>query len=108
MIKILFLFLLVFAVAIPLRGQSPQALNYQAIARDPQGQPMSNQPVQVVFSILDGSVNGIPIYIEKQNATTNAFGIFILAIGLGNPQIGTFSGINWSSGTKFLKVENII
>ncbi|MBC7775590.1 MAG: tail fiber domain-containing protein [Phycisphaerae bacterium] len=84
---------------------APQALNYQAIARDAQGQPMPNQAVQVKFSIIDGSVNGPAVYVENHNAMTNSFGLFTLSIGLGTPQSGIFSGTNWASGSKFLKVE---
>jgi hypothetical protein len=103
------IFLLVFSFCLPAIaafGQNaPQALNYQAIARDAQGQPMPNQAVQVKFSILNGSVSGPAVYVENHSATTNAFGLFTLSIGFGTPQTGIFSGINWASGAKFLKVD---
>ena len=87
-------------------GQTtPQALNYQAIARDAQGIPMPNQSVQVIFSILDGSVSGPAVYVENHDATTNTFGLFTLSIGFGTPQSGLFTSINWGNGSKFLKVD---
>lgn len=66
---------------------------------------MPNQTVQVEFSILEGSVSGTTVYKENHSIQTNAFGLFTLGIGAGTPQTGTFAGINWASGLKFLKVN---
>lgn len=86
-------------------AQAPQSLNYQAVARNSQGQPYASQAVAVKFSILEGSANGTASYVETHAAQTNAFGLFSLPIGGGTPVQGTFSTINWASGLKFLKVE---
>jgi len=87
-------------------SQTPQALNYQAVARTSEGAIMPAQNIGVRFSILDNGINGNILYSETHNTTTNSFGLFTLAIGRGTPQLSTFSKINWSSGTeKILKVE---
>ncbi len=88
-----------------LQAQAPQTLNYQAIARNPQGQPYADQSVSVQFSILDGSAGGMAIYTETHAAQTNQFGLFTLAIGGGVPMQGSFAAIDWGSGSKFLKVD---
>ena len=86
-------------------AQVPQAFNYQAVARDASGSIIANQLVGIRFSILQGSSTGSVIYIEKQFATTNQFGLFTLAIGTGTVVTGTFRSIDWSSGLYWLKVD---
>jgi hypothetical protein len=86
-------------------GQVPQGLNYQAVARDGNGNPMLNTSVLTNFSILKDSINGVLEYQETQTTTTNGFGLYTLTIGQGNPTFGNFNSIQWASGSKFLKVE---
>jgi hypothetical protein len=86
-------------------SQVPQGFNYQGVARDvPSGQPKQNININVKFTILQGSVNGTPVYSENHSTQTNDFGLFTLTIGQGMTT-DTFSNLDWSSGTKFLKVE---
>jgi hypothetical protein len=88
-----------------INAQAPQGLNYQAVARNAQGQPLVSQSVSVKFSVLNGTASGIAVYVENHTTTTNAYGLFNLTIGQGAATTGTFSAIDWSNGTKFLKVE---
>jgi len=89
-----------------IHAQSPQALNYQAIARTADGMIIPTQNISVRFSVLDGSVTGTTLYSETHQATTNSYGLFTLSIGKGTPVTSTFPSLNWASGTdKFLKVE---
>ena len=88
-------------------SQAPQALNYQAIARNVQGQPLTNQNISIKISILDsiGSAGTVP-YSELHLATTNQFGLFTLNVGQPTSVFtGTFAGINWGVGKKYMKVE---
>ena len=94
--------LLLFSIA---QAQIPQLLNYQAIARNTQGQPYANQAVTLKFSVLQDSPAGTALYVETDSIQTNAFGLFTLPIGAGTPVQGTFSAIDWATGPKFLKVE---
>lgn len=98
------LFLLTICFPVILNAQAPQAISYQAVARNAQGQIIPAQNIGVRFSILDGSVTGTVLYEETHSTTTNNFGLFTLSIGMGSPVSGTFSTISWS-GDKFLKVE---
>jgi len=89
-----------------MKGQAPQALNYQAVARTADGVIIPTQSIGVRFSILDGSVNGTVLYSETHQTATNSYGLFTLAIGRGTPLTSAFSNVNWASGTdKYLKVE---
>lgn len=88
------------------RGQSPQFINYQAVARDAEtGTELINQPVNVMFSILEGGPGGTLEYSEVHIVETNAFGLINLQIGSEEPEVGTFSDIDWSTGQKWLLVE---
>ena len=83
----------------------PQGISYQAVARNPQGQPLSNTALQVKFTLLANSLTGTTEYAELHSLTTNDLGLFTTAIGTGTPLSGTFANINWAGGNKYLKVE---
>lgn len=83
----------------------PAAISYQAIARNAQGQPLSDAAVQVKFTLLTDSLTGAAEYSESHSLTTNSLGLFTTAFGAGTPETGTFANINWASGGKYLKVE---
>ena len=83
----------------------PQGISYQAVARNAQGQPLNNTALQVKFTLLANSLTGTTEYAELHSLTTNDLGLFTTAIGTGTPLSGTFAGINWAGGNKFLKVE---
>jgi len=86
-------------------AQVPQAINYQAIARDASGNPLTNRNISLRLTINIGINPGFPVYQETQTAITNQFGLFTLKIGYGNPITGIFSGISWAGGNKYLLVE---
>jgi hypothetical protein len=88
-----------------IQAQTPQAIPYQAVARNAAGVPLTNQPIRVRFSIRDSIVSGPIVYRETHSATTNAIGLFNLNLGTGTVVTGTFSGINWGKNAKFMQVE---
>ena len=45
------------------------------------------------------------VYVESQTPTTNVNGLVTIEIGGGTIVTGTFAGINWSTGTYFIKTE---
>ena len=102
--KIFTLFIFSF-IALFLFAQAPQGVSYQAIAFDASGSAVASSSVGVRISVLEGSATGTAVYIETHSKTTNAQGLFNLSIGQGTPTTGTFAGINWATGNKFLKVE---
>ena len=88
-------------------AQIPQQLNYQGIARNASGEPISTHVITVRLSIIDSAANGIVTYQETKTVTTNYVGLFTIAIGApgGTSVIGTIASINWASGKKYIKLE---
>ncbi|MBK7761880.1 MAG: hypothetical protein IPI46_00720 [Bacteroidetes bacterium] len=86
-------------------SQTPQAIPYQAMARNAAGNLLASQPITIRFTIHDNTASGAIIYRETQNNTTTNLGLFTLNIGEGIPSLGLFNSINWGSGAKFLEVE---
>jgi hypothetical protein len=80
-------------------------MRYQAIVRDASGSPFANSSVLMRFSVLTDSVSTIPDYIETHTLVTNQFGLLNTAVGTGAPVLGSFDAIDWTNGSKFLKVE---
>ena len=102
--RITLIFLLSFLGVGLINAQSPDMFNYQAVARDDQGNVLSNQDVGIKISILQGSASGTVVYEEEHSKTTNAQGLVNLKIGDGSVMSGTFSNIDWSSGPFFIEV----
>ncbi len=99
--SLMFSFLCLATVA-----QPPQSFNYQSVIRDATGNVIAETTVALKISILSGSASGPRVYSEVHNGIqTNAFGLISLKIGEGTPVNGTFSAINWSSNSFFIKIE---
>lgn len=82
-------------------AQPPEKISYQAVIRDQNNNLVTNQAVGMKISIFRGSTIGTIVYEETYNPkpTTNANGLVTVEIGGGIPLRGTFSTIDWSSGT---------
>lgn len=101
-------FIIVFSALFFLRlgAQAPDRFQYQAVARNAQGQVLNNQIINVRFNIRQGGATGFPVYEEQHVALTNTLGLFTLQIGGGAPTTGnSFSNINWASGNYWLEVQ---
>jgi trimeric autotransporter adhesin len=103
--KNLILTALAFLLSISITAQVPNGFNYQAVVRDNTGNVLVNKNISVRLSILNGSPTGTSVYCETHSVTTNAYGSFSIQVGTGTVQSGTFSGIDWGNGTKFIEVE---
>jgi len=88
-------------------AQFPHAINFQAIARDANGDVMVSTPIQIRLTIIDGSATGTEVYQELRALTTNDYGSFSFQIGrnANYVTIGTFDAIDWNTGQKFLKID---
>lgn len=86
-------------------AQSPQKMSYQGVIHNANNNLVKNQLVGMKISILSGTTNGTPVYVETQSPTTNENGLISIEIGGGVIQTGTFAGINWANGTYFIKTE---
>ncbi len=85
-------------------GIVPNAMNYQAVARNASGNILANQIVGIRLTIENGS-GGSALYSERQTPTTNQFGLFTLKIGSGTVLSGVYNNIVWANGSQWLKVE---
>ena len=56
-------------------AQSPNKINYQAVARDNSGNTLPNTAVSFRLSVLQGSATGTSVYSETHNLSTNAYGL---------------------------------
>lgn len=88
-----------------LYAQAPEKFTYQAVVRNTNNQLVTNTLVGVRISILYNSATGSVVYTETQTTSTNANGLVTLNIGDGSVVYGNFNGIDWKSGTFFLKSE---
>ncbi|SFN66591.1 hypothetical protein SAMN05421594_3731 [Chryseobacterium oleae] len=86
-------------------AQAPEKMSYQAIMRNGTGQLLVNQNIAVKVSVLQGSPAGTLVYSERLTGLTNANGLISMEIGTGTVLSGTFSTINWPSGSYYLKTE---
>nr|MBK9652411.1 DUF1566 domain-containing protein [Bacteroidota bacterium] len=87
-------------------AQAPQAIPYQGVARNASGNIVANQNISLRFTVRDLTINGfVDSYKETHSVTTNTLGLFTVNIGQGTAVSGTFSGIVWATGGKFLQVE---
>jgi hypothetical protein len=101
----LFTLTAIIAFAISVSAQSPQKMSYQAVIRNSSDQLVTNHAIGMRISILQGSSTGTPAYVETQTPTTNVNGLATIEIGGGTIVAGTFAGIDWSTGTYFIKTE---
>ena len=84
-------------------SQTPQGINYQAVAYDANGFELANQEISIRLGILLEAADAESSYSETHQITTNDFGLFSLLISQGETT-DDFSSLNWENGA-FLKVE---
>ena len=73
----------------------PQGINYQAVARDANGNELTNQSLTVKLSVISSSTGTIPVlstsWQETHAVTTNDYGLFTVVIGQGTSTVaGSF------------------
>jgi formylglycine-generating enzyme required for sulfatase activity len=103
--KNLLTLLLISFIALSALAQAPQKFSYQTVVRNASNQLLVGQTVGIKISILQGSVNGSPVYAETHAPQTNANGLATLEIGGGSILSGNFANINWANGPFFVKTE---
>lgn len=101
------LFILILAVVFtfPAFAQVPQKMNYQAVARNSSGTPITNHLIGIKFTIRESSASGPDIFAETMTANTNSMGTFSVEIGGGTAVLGSFATIPWSTGAKYLNIK---
>lgn len=91
-------------------SQVPQGFNYQAIARDNSGNPITNFNLQVKLAVMADSIGSTVYWEELFNpVTTNAYGLFTVVMGRGVRQgtstVAAFSSIDWTTTPIFLRTQ---
>lgn len=92
-------------LVLTLQAQPPQKISYQAVVRNSTNALVTNQPVGVKITILQGSATGTPVFAETHSPTTNANGLINIVIGTGSPAINGLLDVVWSTGPYFIKTE---
>lgn len=86
-------------------AQAPQGMSFQAVARDANGNALSEKTVAIKVEVLQGSTSGAVVYGETHRSATAKNGVVNLQIGQGTATDGTFAGIDWSRSPYFLRIS---
>lgn len=97
--------MLIITLVIQGFAQVPQAINYQAVARNSLGEAITNALIGVEISIHQGSITGTVVYKETHSALSNNIGIISFSIGAGAAVSGDFSQVSWGSDSYFVEVS---
>lgn len=73
----------------------PAGINYQTVIRDGDGNILPDAEISLQMTIRSGAPDGMVVYQETHDATTNAFGLVNLVIGYGVPVSNAFADIDW-------------
>ena len=84
----------------------PEGLNYQAIARDEEGNLLMDTRIGIRIELLKGELGNEIEYRELHHVRTDAKGQFSLVIGqVGKIETGSFKSIKWAEGNKWLQLS---
>lgn len=104
-LQVILLVLNSFGVCMLAMAQAPQAIPYQAVARDSSGNLLSNHTISIRFSIHQVTATGSIEFQETHDVNTNNLGLFTVNIGTGTASVGSLSSVNWGNSAKYLQVE---
>jgi hypothetical protein len=100
------LLFIAFLLTGAIMAQVPQAINYQAVARNNAGAALATQSIKVRLTIVR---NAVSQYSETRQVVTNALGLFNVQIGSSGALVttGSFTAIDWTNNPQplMLKVE---
>ncbi len=104
--KLFILYVCLLAICfLQVQDKIPQAISYQAVARDTQGKVVSEKTIGVKVEILKGSADGNVVFSETHTLTSSKTGTVNLLIGQGSAGSGTFVSIDWGSDIYFLQLS---
>jgi hypothetical protein len=82
----------------------PPGMNYQAVARDASGRPLSNKTILLRVNLLSEGPTGKAVYTEIHRVNTGESGLFNLIIGRGEAKGDAFSQIPWAEKNIWLEL----
>lgn len=96
-----------------LTAQPPPGMNYQSVAKDPQGNVAKNRTVYVKDIIYQSAaVGGTKVWEETHVATTDNDGLFTIIIGRGTKApsipIANIGSIDWANGPFFFNIQTAV
>ena len=91
------LFIFLFCALLFSQNEISNGISYQGVARDAQGGILSNQPISVIFRIVDNPQGEGQLYQETHNVTTDSYGLFNLSVGSGEQEQYSYDEIQWGS-----------
>lgn len=103
----IFFFTALLVASVASYAQVPNKFNYQAVARNSQGQFIPNANINLRLTLLSGSATGTPVFSETRRVTTNNVGLFSVVIGGpgATTTTGNLATVDWSAGNMYLRVE---
>lgn len=96
--------LLFLSMALAGFSQAPQAIKYQAVARNSQGDVIANALIGVKISLRQESATGTIVYEETHSTLSNSMGVISFPIGSGVVLVGNFGEIEWGAAHYFVEV----
>ena len=88
----------------------PDGVLFQAIAKDPLGNPAKGRTIYIKNAIIQSSTTGTQVYVESHKVVASSDGVFTIVIGKGARTSGpaSIASIDWSSGPYFLNIKAAI
>ena len=96
-------------IAGSIMAQPPAGISFQAVAKDPLGNPAKNRKIFVKDFILQGTITGTKVWAEAHETQSNEDGVYTITIGRGvkDPTIplNDIGQIDWANGPFFLNFK---
>ena len=97
-------FLFVMVIVTSLFAQVPKKMSYQTIIRNTSNHLVTETEVGIRISILQGSTDGVPVYVETHSPFTDGNGRVSIEIGTGATS-DALSSVDWFDGPFYIKTE---
>ena len=109
-LKISFLFLLIFSLKNTYAQTQPDGILFQAVARDGAGNAAASRTIYVKIAILKSTVTGENVYTETHQVLSNDEGIFTVVIGKGVRVSGvpSLAAMDWRAAIYFMNLKMAI
>jgi len=100
-------FIIYFLFVSELLGQFPDAISFQAIAMDQNGDIVADRPVGIRIAIWEGGPSGSIVYTEEHRLQSTQLGHVNLEIGRGSriADQPTVDLLNWYKGNHYIEIQ---
>jgi len=92
-----YLFVAVLTLQMTLSFGQTEAIDYQTILKDAQGDVLNLVDAEVQVDLKQGSANGTTVYSEIHQVSTGLNGEISISVGKGNPLGSNFSELDWEN-----------